>query len=91
MRAGVLRGGVGMVEHLLREILAERRMRKPVVMATGGLAHWMKGRTAAIGRFEPDLTLIGINHLLSQPGSTSGTAKISKNTVTAKTPRKYLP
>jgi type III pantothenate kinase len=87
MRAGVLRGGVGMVEHLLREILAERRMRKPVVMATGGLAHWMKGRTAAISRFEPDLTLIGINHLLSVSESAPGSAKAAKALKTAKTPK----
>jgi type III pantothenate kinase len=90
MRAGVLRGAVGMVEHLLREILAERRMPKPVVLATGGLAHWIKGRTAAIRRFEPDLTLIGINRLLSEPvpDMTKPAMSRAKRTATGKNPRK---
>jgi type III pantothenate kinase len=65
LRIGVLRGAVGMVEHLLREIATERKMRKPVVLATGGLSHRIKGHAPSIRRFEPDLTLIGINHLLS--------------------------
>jgi len=63
LRIGILRGAVGMVEHLLRDILSERKMRRPVVVATGGLAPWLKGRTARIHRFEPDLTLMGINAL----------------------------
>lgn len=67
LRSGILRGAVGMVEHLLAEIRAERRMRRPVFLATGGLSHWMKGRAPSITRFEPDLTLVGINHLLSVP------------------------
>ena len=67
LRIGILSGSVGMVEHLLSDILKEPafKTRKPVVLATGGLSSWMKGRTKAIQRFEPDLTLIGINHLLS--------------------------
>lgn len=65
LRIGILAGSVGTVEHLLREILTERTMRKPVILATGGLAHWMKGRAPSLRRFEPDLTLIGINHLLT--------------------------
>jgi type III pantothenate kinase len=65
LRIGILAGSVGMVEHLLREILAERSMRRPLVLATGGLAHWLKGRTSRLQRFEPDLTLTGINHLLT--------------------------
>jgi type III pantothenate kinase len=65
MRVGALLGAVGAIEHLLGKILAESRLRKSPVIATGGLAHWMRGRTKALHRFEPDLTLIGINHLLS--------------------------
>ncbi len=67
MRIGILSGSVGMVEHLLSDILKEPafKTRNPLVLATGGLSSWMKGRTKAIQRFEPDLTLIGINHLLS--------------------------
>jgi type III pantothenate kinase len=66
LRIGILRGAVGMVERLLADILAGKRMKTPVILATGGLAHWMKGRVPALRRFEPDLTLIGINHLLSE-------------------------
>jgi type III pantothenate kinase len=65
LRIGILAGSVGSVEHLLREIFKERAMKNPVVLATGGLAPWMKGRAPSLKRFEPDLTLIGINHLLS--------------------------
>ena len=65
MRIGILAGSVGTVEYLIGEILAERAMRKPVILATGGLAHWMKGRAPSLRRFESDLTLIGINHLLT--------------------------
>lgn len=67
LRIGILRGAVGMVEHLLRDILTERKMRKAVVIATGGLAPWLKNRTAQIHRFEPDLTLMGINALFDTP------------------------
>ncbi len=65
LRIGILRGATGMVERLLADILAQRKMRAPTILATGGLAHWMKGRVPALRRFEPDLTLVGINHLLS--------------------------
>jgi type III pantothenate kinase len=67
LRIGILHGAVGMIESLLKDILRESAFnrRKPPVLATGGLAVWMKGRTAVIDRFEPDLTLLGINHLLS--------------------------
>src|SRR5690606_36935796 len=71
LRIGILRGAVGMVEHLLRDILSERNMRDPVILATGGLAPWMKGRAASIRRFEPDLTLVGINALFDSPAPRS--------------------
>src|SRR5690606_1825381 len=67
LRIGILRGAVGMVEYLLRDILSETKMRAPVVIATGGLAPWMKGRASSIRRFEPELTLIGINELFNSP------------------------
>jgi type III pantothenate kinase len=66
LRSGILAGAVGSVEYLIDEILAEREMRKPEILATGGLAHWLEGRAPSLRRFEPDLTLIGINHLLSK-------------------------
>ena len=65
LRIGILRGTVGAIESLLKGILQEQGMKKPVVLATGGLAVWMQGHTQAIHRFEPDLTLIGIHHLLT--------------------------
>jgi len=67
MRIGVLKGTAGMVEYLLRNILKETGLdrKKSWVLATGGLAFWMRDRVSAIQRFEPDLTLMGINHLLS--------------------------
>jgi type III pantothenate kinase len=75
MRVGALHGAVGAVEYLLTKILSESRLRpkgkrSAPVIATGGLAHWMKGRTPSLHRFEPDLTLIGINHLLSEDSRT---------------------
>ncbi len=66
LRIGILHGTVGMIESLLKGVLRESFSGEQItVLATGGLASWMKGRTKAIHRFEPDLTLIGINHLLS--------------------------
>jgi len=65
LRIGILHGAVGMTESLLRNIRREFFPgRKITVLATGGLSFWMKGRTKIIHRFEPDLTLLGINHLL---------------------------
>ena len=92
LRIGILRGSVGMVEHLLRDILAEQKMRAPVVIATGGLAHWMKGRTHRIRRFEPDLTLTGINELFNTASQPVAAAKSTKSTTpkrpTVKTPER---
>jgi type III pantothenate kinase len=81
MRIGARHGAVGAVEHRLAKILVEARLRKTPVIATGGLAHWMRGRTKALHRFEPDLTLIGINHLLS--GETRKVRKTAKKTPAA--------
>jgi type III pantothenate kinase len=64
LRIGMLQGTLGQVEYLLKAIFAEKEMRKPSVIATGGLAPLLGGRSKAINAVEPDLTLIGINHLL---------------------------
>lgn len=64
LRIGMLQGTVGQVEYLLKAIFAERKMRSPSVIATGGLAPLLGGRSRAIHIIEPDLTLIGINHLI---------------------------
>lgn len=71
LRIGILRGAVGMVEHLLHDILSGMKMRNPEIIATGGLALWMKGHAPSIRRFEPDLTLAGINALFDTPGPDS--------------------
>ena len=64
LRIGMLQGTVGQVEYLLKAIFAEKKMRAPSVIATGGLAPLLGGRSKAIHVVEPDLTLIGINHLI---------------------------
>jgi type III pantothenate kinase len=65
MRIGILQGTLGMVGHLLTGILQEHKLRDPIVLATGGLATWVEGRLATLDKVEPDLTLIGLNHLLT--------------------------
>ena len=62
------------MEYLLRAVIEEKRMRRPSVIATGGLAGLVAGRSRAIGSVEPDLTLIGIHHLLAA-GARAGTGK----------------
>jgi type III pantothenate kinase len=64
LRIGMLQGTLGQVEYLLKAVFAEKKMRDPSVIATGGLAPLLGGRSKAIHSVEPDLTLIGINHLL---------------------------
>lgn len=68
LRIGMLQGTLGQVEYLLKAIFSESDMRKPAVIATGGLAPLLGGRSKAIHAVEPDLTLIGINHLLDGKG-----------------------
>jgi type III pantothenate kinase len=64
LRIGMLQGTVGQVEYLLKAIFADKKMRSPSVIATGGLAPLLGGHSRAIHVIEPDLTLIGINHLM---------------------------
>jgi type III pantothenate kinase len=90
MRVGILRGTVGLVGHLLDGILKECGMREPAVIATGGLAVWVKDRHPKIRAVEPDLTLIGLNHLLSLPAVTNsggGRAPTSRKPLTRKIQR----
>ncbi len=65
LRTGILQGTVGQVEYLLQKVFAEKPMKKPVVLATGGLATLIQGHAPSIQRVEPDLTLMGLNFLLS--------------------------
>lgn len=64
LRIGILHGTLGQVEYLLKAVIEEMKMKKPSVIATGGLASLLGGRSKTIRLIEPDLTLIGINHLL---------------------------
>lgn len=77
LRIGMLQGTLGQVEYLLKAIFAEKGMRNPSVIATGGLAPLLGGRSKAIHAVEPDLTLIGINHLMD--GKTGSAGKGSKS------------
>lgn len=65
LRIGILQGTLGQVEHLLAAVIAERKLKDPSVIATGGLAPLLAGKSRAIRTLEPDLTLIGIDHLLA--------------------------
>jgi type III pantothenate kinase len=78
LRIGMLQGTLGQVEYLLKAIFAEKGMRNPSVIATGGLAPLLKGRSRAIHSVEPDLTLIGLNHLMDGKTGTGGGAKPGK-------------
>ena len=64
LRIGMLMGTLGQVEFLLRAIIEEKKMKNPAIIATGGLASLIGERSKSIQSIEPDLTLIGINHLL---------------------------
>lgn len=64
LRIGMLMGTLGQVEYLLKAIISEKKMQKPSIIATGGLAPLLGERTKIIRTIEPDLTLIGIHYLL---------------------------
>ncbi len=66
LRTGILQGTVGQVEYLLKRVFAEKKMKNPVVISTGGLATLVQGHAPSIQRVEPDLTLMGLNFLLSR-------------------------
>jgi type III pantothenate kinase len=78
LRIGIVRGAIGQIEYLIKEIVAELGMRKPSIIATGGLAPLVGNRSKAIGFLEPDLTLVGINHLLEGVRGAPGDAKKKK-------------
>lgn len=61
IRAGVLFGAAEAVDGIVRRIKAEwPNGRVPLVVATGGLAHWVAPLTREIEIVEPHLTLIGL-------------------------------
>ncbi len=59
MESGVFWGYVGLIEGLIRRIVAERN-EKMGVIATGGLAPLFAGATDTIDKVDPDLTLWGL-------------------------------
>ena len=72
LRIGMLMGTLGQVEYLLKEIISEKKMKNPSIIATGGLAPLLGEKSKTIRTIEPDLTLIGIHYLLvgkSKPNS----------------------
>ena len=75
LRIGIVHGALGQVEYLLKAVIAEKGMKDPSVIATGGLAPMLAGRSKAITAVEPDLTLIGINHLLDGGDPAARTAR----------------
>jgi type III pantothenate kinase len=60
IRAGVVFGSAEAIDGLVRRIKAEwPRPKKPLVVATGGLAETFKPLCREFDRVEPDLTLVG--------------------------------
>ena len=59
MQSGVFWGYVALIEGVVARIKAEYG-RPMGVVATGGVASLFEGATAAIDRFDPDLTLRGL-------------------------------
>lgn len=59
MQSGVFWGYIGLIEGLVGRIRAEWG-RPMTVIGTGGVASLFEGATAAIDRFDPDLTLRGL-------------------------------
>jgi type III pantothenate kinase len=84
LRIGILMGTLGQVEFLIKAVLAEQGMRKPSVIATGGLAPLLAGKSEIIRTLEPDLTLIGIDHLLAG-GKRPGRGAAGRNRKQSKT------
>lgn len=59
MQSGVFWGYIGLIEGLIARIKTERGSDLTVI-ATGGVASLFHGATAAIDRFDPDLTIRGL-------------------------------
>lgn len=85
LRIGILMGTLGQMEYLLEAVIAEQGMKNPSVIATGGLAPLLAGHSRTIRTLEPDLTLIGIDHLLTGGKAVPrAAAKPAANKTTAK-------
>lgn len=78
IQAGLYYGYLGMIERVLRETLSElpSRGRRPVVLATGGLAGLFSKALPRVRRIVPDLTLQGLRlayEALSRPAGRRAT------------------
>jgi len=60
MQSGVFYGYIGLVEELVRKCKKELKNEKTKVIATGGLAELIAGKTTLIEKVVPDLTLQGL-------------------------------
>ena len=66
IRAGCSFGIAGLCERIVHEIKKQRRI-KPLVIATGGYAHFISKYLKIIDHVEPNLTLNGIRLCMSSP------------------------
>ncbi len=66
LRNGVLYGNLGQVDYIVSQILKEKPMKDPTIIATGGMANLIGEKTNSIKRIERNLTLIGINHFIQR-------------------------
>jgi type III pantothenate kinase len=75
LQSGVLYGFAGLVDGLVRRIVAELAAGPVTVLGTGGLAPLMAAESETIIEFVPDLTLLGLRlTYLRNARSTAGRA-----------------
>jgi type III pantothenate kinase len=70
LRSGILYGFLGQVDFIVDKIISEKKNKdsafEPGVIATGGLAFLMTGRSKWIKIYDPDLTLKGLRILFEK-------------------------
>lgn len=60
MQAGLIYGGIGQTEYIVRKLQEEAGLKDMKVVATGGLGKIISQETTAIDVYDPDLTLKGL-------------------------------
>ncbi len=60
MQAGLIYGGIGQTEYIVRKLQEEAGLKDMKVVATGGLGKIISQETTAIDIYDPDLTLKGL-------------------------------
>ena len=68
MQAGLIYGGIGQTEYIVRKIKEEAGLEKIKVVATGGLGKIISQETTAIDVYDPDLTLKGLRLIYEKQG-----------------------